>query len=123
MLLIPPSGADNTGVFVAPTNQVTAASMPLTPPSTHLPNLEVVAQVGSSASPSTADFAAMINQVVAEQKPKIITIHPYMPMSNRLVTAKDYIFAYPEVSFVVGTSVAFPEDQKILQSINALMEL
>lgn len=47
---------------------------------------------------------------VAGKEAKVITIHLYMTMSNRLMTMKDSILDDPKVGFAVGTSVALPAD-------------
>lgn len=107
----PPSHADNTRASVAPIDQIIVAFVPLTPPSTQPLEVEVVAQVGTSASPHVADFHGLDQQTFVE---KDMAIHPYMPMSTKLVIVNDFVLADPEVGFAVGISVVLPEDQKIL---------
>ena len=74
----------------------------------------MVVQVDTIITPSVADLPVIDG--VVEKASEVIAIHPYMPMSNRLVIINDFVLANPEVSFVVGTSVTLPEDQKVLQS-------
>lgn len=99
------------------------ASVPLTHPFTQPLEVEVVTQVGTSTSPLIADLHGLDQQTFAEKEAEVEAIHPYMLMSNKLVTVNDFVLVGPDVGFVVGTSVDLLENQKVLQSITSLNEL
>lgn len=99
-------------VSIAPSNQVTVAFVPPTLSSTQPIEVEVVAQVSTYVSPPVVDLHELYQQAFAKNEAKVVSIHPYMPMSNRLVTVNDSILADPE-HFDVGITMALPEDQKV----------
>ena len=101
--------------------------MPLTPPLPTRPleveNVEVVAHVGTSASPPAAGLPKLNHQEPVEVEAKVVSLHPYMPLSDMLVNVRDSVLANPEVGFAIGTSLVLPEDHKALESITGLKEL
>lgn len=99
------------------------ASVPVTPPSTKPLDIKVVAQVGTSAFPPTTDLTDQGHQQVVEVEDEVLAIYLYMLMFGRLVTVKDFVLVNPEVDFALGTSIALPEDQWVIQSITAVNEL
>lgn len=54
-------------------------------------------------SPLDANLIVVVEAV--EKDAEVIAIHPYMPMSNRLVTTNDFVLADFEVDFVVGITL------------------
>lgn len=77
-------------------------------------NIEIIAQVSIFTFPLIFDLPELGRQGSVEEEAKVVALHPYMHMSDRLVTVRDYILAEPEVSFVVGTNLALLEDHKAL---------
>lgn len=68
-------------------------------------NVEIIAQVGISASPPAADLPELSHQEPSEEGSEVIALYPYMPIFDRMVTVRDYVLVDLEVGFVLGTSL------------------